>query len=244
MRYTIDQAMPTARVSTVSFAGSLTVLAAATCLAGACGGSSGTPDGPPPDTTGGCNGMRFTGELIDWDSDRSFCGIHNAVFKVAGRADQSVTAPNGRFDLCIPSQAQVLVDVVPPNGMSECTSPRGSYGWPVIAVASKAVIDADAQWSGRAFIDGRVVADPAKAQVHVHVRGTARAVSIGATYAVSEAVADTTWAIGDTGHEVFFRDVDVPAGGMTMLTVAGGAVGAGMIPLVAGKITSITVLTN
>jgi hypothetical protein len=56
-------------------------------------------------------------------------------------------------------------------------------------------------------------------------------------------VVTDTWAAGDTGHEVFIPDVD-PAGGFATLSVAGGATGAGSIPLVAGKMTTLTVITH
>jgi len=134
-----------------------------------------------------------------------------------------------------------LVDITPPTAPSECTT--GSYSVPAIAVANKAVITAGGAWSGRDFVDGRETIDPSKAQVFVHVNGTPRPVSISAAFASSEAVMTTTWGPGDTGHEVFFRDVD-PAGGSTTLSVSGGAVGTGSIPLAADKITEVSVIAN
>jgi hypothetical protein len=55
------------------------------------------------------------------------------------------------------------------------------------------------------------------------------------------AVATNTWAPGNVGHEVFFPDVD-PNGGSATLSVDGGAIGTGSIPLAAGKITTLSVI--
>jgi hypothetical protein len=123
---------------------------------------------------------------------------------------------------------------------------------PAIAVARKSVIlGMGGAFSGRNFTTARrdtiftevgVAFDPAKAQVHVHVIGTPRAVSIAAAHATTQALS-TAWAAGDTGKEVFFPNVDV-GGGTTTLTVAGGAVGTGEIPLAAGKLTTISVIAQ
>ena len=110
----------------------------------------------------------------------------------------------------------------------------------MIAVANKAVILAGGFWSGRAFGMARQAVDPTKAQVFVHVNGTPREVSLAAAHGTAQAMAADTWAPGSTGHEVFFPDVD-PAGGSTMLS-AGSAIGTGSIPLVAGKMTDVSIL--
>jgi hypothetical protein len=107
------------------------------------------------------------------------------------------------------------------------------------------VIQAGGFWSGRTFLQGRETYDMTKAQVYVHISGPARAVSLDAAHSHGppQAVVDKTWAPGDTGHEVFIPDVD-PAGGSATLSVTGGAIGAGSIPLAAGKMTTLTVITN
>jgi hypothetical protein len=121
-----------------------------------------------------------------------------------------------------------------------------------IAVANKAVILAGGFFSIRTFTEARrtsffqaagLTFDPTKAQVFVHVDGTPRAVSIEAAHGAAQAVSGTTWGPGDTGHEVFFPNVD-PGGGSTMLMVAGGAIGTGSIPLAAGKFTYLAVLAR
>jgi hypothetical protein len=217
--------------------------AALLVLVCACSDDAAPRDAATPDIDNGVCGslLRFTGEYIDWDSGASFCGILGAQFAVPGGA-QGTTPPNGRFDLCVPDQAVVLVDITPPAAASQCTVPPATYTLPGIAVASKAVILAGGFWSGRGFAMARQAVDPAKAQVFVHVNGTPRQVSLAATHGPAQARMTASWAPGDTGQDVFFPDVD-PAGGATMLS-AGTAIGTGSIPLVAGKMTNVSIIAK
>lgn len=216
---------------------------------GACGDDgSGPVDAKTPTVdidNGSCgDAIRFTGEYVDWDKDSSFCGINDALFQVQGDGAMDSTAPNGRFDLCVPDQAVTLLDITHPTGTSQCTTPPGTYNLPAIAVANRSVILAGGFWSGRAFTMGRQTFDPTKAQVLVHVEGTARALSITASHGPTQAISTTTWGLGDTGHDVYFPDVD-PSGGTTTLSVAGGgAIGAGALPLVAGTMTNVSIIVN
>jgi hypothetical protein len=197
--------------------------------------------------------INFTGELVDWDNDTSFCGVFDALFEVQGGGAMDRTAPNGRFEgICVPNAAVTLLDVTPPAGTSQCATPASPYPMAGIAVANKAVILAGGFFSIRMFTEARrtsffqaagLIFDPTKAQVFVHVDGTPRAVSIAAAHGATQAVSGTTWGPGDTGHEVFFPNVD-PGGGSTMLMVAGGAIGTGSIPLAAGKFTYLAVLAR
>jgi len=224
------------------------------CACGDDGGKSGDGGVTPDIDNGSCGDqLRFTGEYVDWDDDASFCGIANALFQIQGDGAMDTTAPNGRFDLCIPrSPATTLLDITPPTVNSQCTVPPAGYAVPGIAVANTAVILAGGLFHGSNFTtvrqpsffqDAGLTFDPAKAQVFVHVDGTARAVSIAAAHDAAQAIVATTWAAGDTGHDVFFPNVDV-GGGTTMLTVSGGAIGTGDIPLVAGKMTNVHVIAN
>jgi hypothetical protein len=122
----------------------------------ACSDDAAPRDAATPDIDNGVCGslLRFTGEYVDWDSGASFCGILGAQFAVPGGA-QGTTPPNGRFDLCVPDQAVVLVDITPPTAASQCTVPPATYTLPGIAVASKAVILAGGFWSGRGFAMAR-----------------------------------------------------------------------------------------
>jgi hypothetical protein len=229
----------------------------------ACGddGSS-TGDGGPGDTmivvdidNGSCGDtIRLTGEYVDWDTEASFCGINEAVLEVDGGGEMDSTAPNGRFDLCTPNQAATRLNITQPAANSQCTTPPSMYTLPTILYAQKAVIQAGAFYSARSWTAARqdslftIVGAPfdgTKAQVHVHVDGNPRAVSLAAAHGTTLAIAmgATTWTAGATGKDVFFPNVDVGAG-TTMLTVTGGAVGTGSIPLVAGTLTNVTVLAQ
>ena len=221
----------------------------------ACNGNGGSPDSRVVDIDNGSCGdqLRFTGEYVDWDFDVSSCGIGEATIEVSGDGAMDTTAPNGRFDLCIPSNvASVLLTVAQPPGTSQCASPTSSHTVPTILLANKEVIQAGGFFSGRAFTAARQTTffqavgaafDATKAHVFVHVNGTPRAVSLAAPHGPAQAIVATAWAAGDTGHDVFFPNVDV-GGGETMLTVAGGAIGAGSIRLQAGTITNVAVIAN
>jgi len=224
------------------------------------GGSDAVADAPfvPVDIDNGSCGdqVRFTGEYVDWDSDTSFCGINNAVFEVAGGGAMDATAPNGRFDLCLPDQATVRVDITQPTGASGCPSAPGTYTINALVLANRQVIQAGGFYSARAFTAARQATffqsfvgaplDPAKAQVLVHVDGATRAVSITAAHGATQAVINGTvsfaWGTGDTGTDVFFPNVDVGAG-TTDVSVAGGGLGTGPIPLVANTNPKVTIKT-
>lgn len=196
--------------------------------------------------------LRFTGEYVDWDSEApSFCGINGATVEVEGDGAMDTTAPNGRFDLCIPrTNATTKLTVTQPTAMSQCTNPPGTYTIPTLLVANRDVILAGGFFSGRAFTEARQASffqdagltfDPSKAQVLVYVNGNPRAVSLAAAHDAPQSIAMMAWAPGDTGRTVFFPNVEV-GNGSTTLSVAGGAVGTGTIPLVAGTITNVSVL--
>lgn len=232
------------------------LLAAAVLSLAACGGGGSSTDATVTvDIDNGSCGdtLRFTGEYVDWDTNASFCGINEAVLQVTGDGAMDSTSPNGRFDLCIPAGAATTVlDVTQPSGTSQCTTPPAGYSVKTIIVANKAVILGGGFHSASAWTTDRQntfftqigqTFDSTKAQVHVHVDGTPAAVSIGAAHGATQAVSATTWAAGDTGKDVFFPNVEVGSG-TTMLTVAGGAVGTGSIPLVANTITNVTVLVR
>ena len=197
--------------------------------------------------------LRFTGEYVDWDTDASFCGIGEATVDEEGDGATDTTAPNGRFDLCIPrTNATTKLLVTQPTANSQCANPSSNYTVPTMLIANRDVILAGGFFSGRAFTTARQASffqaaglqfDATKAQVFVHVNGTPRAVSLAAAHAATQAIVATTWAPGDTGHDVFFPNVDVGSGSTT-LTVSGGAIGTGSIPLVAGTITNVSVLVH
>jgi hypothetical protein len=224
----------------------------------ACSSGDGAVDATPVvDIDNGSCGdqLRFTGELLDWDSsDASFCGVNDADFATAAGMDG--TSPNGRFDMCIPRDAAVTEVLVtaPAAAASQCATATPPFTINGIAVAKKAVILAGGFWSGRMFSMARqqtffqavgIAFDAGKAQVIVHVDGTPRAVALVATHGPTQAFSGTAWAPGETGREVFFPNVDVaPGGGSTALSVVGGAIGTGSIPLAPGKLTMVSVLAH
>jgi hypothetical protein len=216
---------------------------------GGCGGGSSSADAPPDIDNGTCGPMlRFSGDYLDWDTDITFCGLPGSTLRVRDTGMQfMITAPNGRIDmLCVPDQSTSLIDITPPSAVPGCKADKThQYRLPGIAVANKAVILAGGFWSGRTFAEGVELFDTTKAQVYVHVVGPARAVSLNAPHDAQrvKAVMTNTWELGNSGHEVFIPDVD-PSGGSATLSVAGGAIGAGSIPLVAGKMTTLTVITQ
>lgn len=208
-------------------------------------------DSPPDDAmvpvdidNGTCGDMvRFTGEYVDWDeSGSAFCGVFGAMFQAREGGGMSSTAPNGRFDLCVPDQPITLVDITPPAQASSCSDPPGTYTMPAIAVASKNVIFAGAFWSGRAFVMGRQVVDSAKAHVFVHVHGAPSKVSIDAGHGQAQARDGNEWKLGDTGQDVFFPDVAIGSGETTI--IAPGAIVPERIPLVAGTITNVSIVVR
>lgn len=230
----------------------------AALVSSACGddGAGGPKDSGvvPVDIDNGSCGdqIRFTGELVDWDTHTAFCGINAATVEVPGGAMDS-TAPNGRFDLCLPDAAATRVNVTFAAGNSQCTTPPAAYTVPTIIVASKAVIQSGGFFSARAFTTARqtsffqkvgVAFDPTKAQVFVHVDGGARVVTLGAahapTFAVIVGTVATDWIQGESSQDVFFPNVDVGSGSTT-LGITGNAVAPATVPLVAGTITNVSV---
>jgi hypothetical protein len=211
----------------------------------ACGDDSPSDAMVPVDIDNGTCGdtVRFTGEYVDWDENGSaFCGVFGAMFRAREGGGMSSTAPNGRFDLCVPDQPITLVDITPPAQPSPCSATPGSYTMPGIAVASKNVIFAGGFWSGRAFVMGRQAVDLNKAQVFVHVHGTPSKVSIDAAHGPAQARDGSGWKPGEAGQDVFFPDVD-PSGGQTTIR-ADGAIVPDHIPLVPGTMTNVSIVVR
>jgi hypothetical protein len=225
---------------------------------GACGddgaahkdASPDTPVDMPPGTCGA--NTFFTGEIIDWDStDTKFCGVFSSKLTVRGQAAPAdTTNPNGRFEVCVPHQAQSLVDVAHSMSASPCAGVTGSYPVRAVLVAEQAVIDAGGVFSARAMTQARQDAmftqigqaySATQAQLVVHVGGTPRQVSISANHAATQRFDGTTWAAGDTGSYVFFPNVDP---GSVQVTVASGAIGATTLPVEAGAYTYVSVIAN
>jgi hypothetical protein len=210
-----------------------------------------SPD-TPPDMAAGCGAdLFFTGEIVDWDSQGD-CGVADATVTVRGTPAQTdMSNFNGRFEVCVPRQAQTIVDVAHSPNASRCAAVGGAYPVRGIFIAQQAVIAAnELSFSARAMTQARQDAmftqigatySAGQAQLVVRVAGTQRAVSIAASHAATQRHNGTAWEPGDTGGYVFFPNV---APGATQLSVAGGAIGAGMITLEAGAYTYVTVIAN
>jgi len=203
----------------------------------------------------GCNGddgggnnttpIAFEGEYVDWDSSgASFCGIFMATWTSHDDASVSdVSNPNGRIEMMLPGASRMRIDITAPAQTSECSTPAGAmYAVPGIAIIDHAVFDAGGEYSARAFSTTRQTAfgfDATKAQVMVHVDGTAGAVTLSGTHDATQAFNGTTWAAGDTGENVYFPNVD-PSSGKATVEMP-GAIGNGEVPVEAGTFTYLTI---
>lgn len=198
--------------------------------------------------------VRFTGEYIDWDSGTAFCGIKDATLEVEGGGAMDGTAPNGRFDLCLPgANVNTRVNITQPTAASECTQPASTYPMPTILYASKAVIRGGGFFSARSMTVARQTSfftqigqpfDAARGQVVVHVNGvTPRAVTLSGDHGAPQVNSGSGWAAGDTGIDVVFPNVAIGSG-KAKLSIAGGGLGEGDIPVIAGTITNVALIAN
>jgi hypothetical protein len=233
---------------------------------GACGDSGAKPADASPDTPidmapGTCAGadVFFTGEVIDWDwTNTQQCGVNQAMLTVRGQPTRTDgTNPNGRFELCIAHQAESIVDFTFSVNASECDTHPGTYPGRGVLVAEQAVIDAGAVFSARAMTAERMATmftaigqpyNAAQGQLVVHVAGTPRVVSLSTmNHSAAQQFNGTSWepapATGAVGSYVFFPNVDLGGGAVTV-SVAGGAVGATAVTLEAGVFTYLTVVAN
>ncbi|HEV7558915.1 MAG TPA: hypothetical protein VGO00_25760 [Kofleriaceae bacterium] len=209
---------------------------------GACGGGGGGGVDAGP--------VSFMAEYVDWDSSSTgaFCGIFKATWTSHDDTAVTVTTnPNGRVTLNLPSAPQMRIDITPPTGGSECTTPTGQlYNIPGIAIVDRAVNDAGGEYSTRSLSTTRATAfgyNPAKAQVMVHVDGTPGSVSLTGSHDATQAFDGSAWAAGDTGVNVFFPNVD-PSSGNESVGTSGSAIGTGSIPVVAGTFTYLSIIEN
>lgn len=224
----------------------LCVLALAACGDDGATKKDAAVDGPG-DGSGG-NQVLFQTGYLDWLSVEgpNFCGIFMATVTNHANAMQTFsTPPNGRIDLMVPATGITRFDVTPPTMPSGCVNTPGTYTTPSIILADPAVIATQAIQEARDFTTEELPSlgftpNATKAHVFVHVEGTKTAVTIAASHDPSQAFDGMSWAAGSTGNDVFFPNVD-PTAGSTMV-VMGGATGETSVPLVAGTITSLTLV--
>jgi len=195
-------------------------------------------DAAPPDPC--APQQTFTGELLDWDSGGTggFMGV--AFATVALRSDPSMndmTAPNGRWELCIPAA----------NGLADVTPMSPSDYVPGVIVVNRDVQATQTVLSYRTFKTARAADfgfSASMAHVLVHVKGDARTVTTASAPGTMQVFTEGTgWAAGNTGTEIYLGNIAVSA--ETALTVSGGSVtGPTKVPLSAGQFTYVTVVSK
>jgi len=203
----------------------------------ACGDDSGmaTVDAPPDPCM---PEMQFTGEFVDWDSSATaFRGIPQATFTLdADPTKTTMTAPNGRWILCVPASDGFAT--IAPMGLS------ASYVGGKVKI-DKTVIQSGAMLSYRSFSMTRAADfgfDAGLAHVFVHVNGGTRTVTTAAAPAVKKQYDGTTWVDGNTGDNIYLGNI---AGTTTAVQVSGGgATGASSIPLTPGAFTFVTIIAK
>lgn len=238
-------------------------LFASLVFAAACSSPSHTTtDAPAHDGAGGdgtCGGEDyFTGAIVDWDSGTAFCGVFQATLTVtATPTNTDSTAPNGRFQLCLPAAAATRVDIAPPTAQSQCNLTDGLYQIPGITVASHDVIASGATIEYRMIAMDRVTPffsglgvmyDNTKATVFVHVAGASTSKPVISSAAQTGASAleydGSAWGSGSAGQDVVFANTD-PSGGTTTVSFSDGTgLGSGTFPVAAGTFTYVTLVGN
>ncbi len=212
-------------------------------------------DDAGPDAYAGPCGFYFyqlTAAFLDWDSTTAApCAITGSRWYVHLDPRYGTTDASGMLAICLASNNPEL-DIHPPTA-STCTTPSSTYSIPGLAVATRSVADAGGAFVARSLDDARIgpfyagfgsTFAATKGQLFVHVNGAPRAVAIAAPHDAVQAFDGTAWASGDTGGDVFFPNIDLGAGTTTDVSVAGGALGTGSVPLVAGTITYMAVVVN
>jgi hypothetical protein len=196
----------------------------------------------------------FTGRYLDWDAtDSAPCGIAGATWTVKYDASRvATTNAAGAFTIPLTNYYSLL-DIKPPSTASACTTPPSEYTIPGIAVAPPAVVLRGVDYVARSLTTARVATfyaqigtafDATRAGLLVHVVGPERAISISAPHAPAQRFANGSWSTGMTGADVYFPNIEVPAQSVTIVTVDGGALGTGSVPLAAGAITYMTVIVE
>lgn len=213
------------------------------CLAlVACSDSPSTPDGGPDGPNPCPSPERFyTGELVAWDSTSgSFRGVFDAAYTVEGQAARvDRTSPNGRFELCL-ADAAITQLVVEPTAASMF---RGG-----IAVAETEVLRAVSMVSMRTFTPAQETSFSlglvaGKAHVFVDLSGKQRTVTVAGANP-SFAWDGATWApatAGATGAALFFTNLD-PTAAPVVAAMSGSHLGGKQVPLVADRITWVTMV--
>lgn len=196
----------------------------------------------------------FSGLYVDWDSTASApCGIAGATWTVKYDASRVATTDSaGAFTIPLTNYL-ALLDIEPPSTASTCTTPSSTYTIPGIAVAPPAIVLRGVDYVARSLTTARVATfyaqigaafDTTRANLLVHVVGPERAISISAPHAAAQRFDGATWSAGAMGTDVYFPNIEIPSPSVTIVTVDGGALGTGSVPLAAGAITYMTVIVD
>ena len=222
-------------------------------LAAGCGsGTHATVDAitPPPDAGIDADLVDFsvTATYLDWDSTAAHpCPIAGATWTAHyDNTRTAVTGATGTFTIRLAVYLWLL-DLQQPTAPSSCASSPGSYTIGANAIITPAVYYAGGHFVMRSLTDARAAAfafDPARGNLLVHVDGPAREVAISSASAPAQAFDGSAWTAGATGQDVFFPNIDLTDTTMPAVSVSGGAVGTGSIPLAAGTLTYMTVIPN
>jgi hypothetical protein len=216
------------------------------CALAGCGGNTSpatpdaTADAADAADAGPCGAERFvTGELVDLDSTtRQFMGVFNARLTVEGMpARTATTAPNGRFELCVPVALATTFDVDAP----------GAY------LDGKTYIEHDALF-GTAAASFRVYTQARGAQLYafnpglghilVFLAGDRGELTLDRAHGPPLSGNDDNgdgafkWSAGNSGRYVLFPNVDVSS---PTVALSGDFSGPHPIPVVAGKLTLVAI---
>lgn len=174
------------------------------------------------DASGPCgNDYQMTGEYIDWDStNASFMGVPNATWTVVGDTPRTaMTAPNGRILLCLRTNSESVIDITQtaaPYISARLVADPAVLSVPGGVFSARGLRMANATASYDAIMSGMTY-DMQRAHVLVVKRGTPTAITIGSQASfVSDGPDDVTWTAGATGAFVFFPNVPVGTGTVTL----------------------------
>lgn len=207
------------------------------CALAACGDDGTTTVDAKPDPC--APQMTFTGEYIDWDSggDPGFLGIYDATVTLQSDTSFSdITAPNGRFELCIPT-ADTQADVTPMAG--------STYAPGVIQVEKKILAELPVL-SYRSLTSDRATAlgfDAAKAHVFVQIVGGTRTVTTSPAPGIAQVNDGTAWTDGNAGSTIYLGNLDA-TGNVTLEISGGDILGTKTVPVTAGAFTYVTFIAK
>jgi len=206
-------------------------------LAG-CPGDDGPTDAAPVDPC--APEMTFTGELLDWDSGGSvgFLGVKGATVVIpTDTTKQDVTAPNGRWELC----------VAPKDDVAEMFPATGSDYIKGRIVVWKNIQAGVPTLSLRTFKTARAADfgfDATQAHVFVHVLGGERTVAMTSAFTpqTMQTFANGAWTAGNTGTDLYFGNINPLVSGDASISVSGGDwTGPTTFPIAMGEFTFVTI---